>query len=859
VLSASCSEVEDAFSFGAVLQLIEPLWFALGRDERRELATGPAQAAVDLLDGTLAPPAGRGPGEAHAVIRGLFWLCRNLVGSGAGADPSAIALLVDDVHVSDSASLRFFAYLAHRLGELPLCLILTARAKHPTVDADALAAIRAHRSTFSLEPRAIGAAGVRELVTRYLPGAPAAFAEACATVTGGNPFLVIELLKQARARGVALDRVTAAELAALTPESVLRSTTARLSALTPQARSIARAVAMLGDGSSLQRAAAMAELDLTEAIRAADALSAADLLSPGLPLGFVHPLTRCVVLASIPPVDRAEGHRRAADILRAEGAAENAVRLLQRAVAEQPEGTVDAELMSELAQAQASAAGTPQAVKRLEHDLRVTQETPNRRVVALAEGRSLLSSRRHREAADVLAAARSDIPQDGELVDELEGTYLAAAFAVPELAADARRRAQQVRSAVGEHPTPPQREMFASLAMYSAMRGEPRAEVLELANLAWDDGALLELPGAWKRSAMHLTSALLFVDELERDLEVCQIAMARQDPEPPSTAFAAASYLRAWPRYEQGLLNDAAQDAQAGLESGADRWEVLARSAYAAIARIHIQRGQLDDAATALSILHHGDLADTFNVPFLFDARSQLHLATRQPAEALADAMEAGRQLEAGFGEISPGVVPWRSSAALAHLALGESGRAHELAEEELAMARRGDVTRVIVRDLRIQGLAARGKKSLALLEEAVHIAESHPQRLEYIHALIDLGGALRRSNRRAAARKPLDRALELTRHGGLTVLEQVAVTELATLGARARRSTLTGIDALTPSQRRVAELAAHGLTTRLIAEQLYVTPKTIEFHLRQIYQKLDVRTRAELTKLLAAESARDD
>jgi DNA-binding CsgD family transcriptional regulator len=66
----------------------------------------------------------------------------------------------------------------------------------------------------------------------------------------------------------------------------------------------------------------------------------------------------------------------------------------------------------------------------------------------------------------------------------------------------------------------------------------------------------------------------------------------------------------------------------------------------------------------------------------------------------------------------------------------------------------------------------------------------------------------------------------------------------------------LTGIESLTPSERRVAELAAQGLTTRQIAEALFVTPKTVEFHLRHVYQKLGVSSRDQLARVLGQAAA---
>jgi DNA-binding CsgD family transcriptional regulator len=136
-----------------------------------------------------------------------------------------------------------------------------------------------------------------------------------------------------------------------------------------------------------------------------------------------------------------------------------------------------------------------------------------------------------------------------------------------------------------------------------------------------------------------------------------------------------------------------------------------------------------------------------------------------------------------------------------------------------------------------------------------VQIGRELPTRLEYISVLIALGGALRRANRRAPARGPLKEAIKLSQRGGATVLALQAQTELAIAGSRPRTTSQWGPEALTPSERRVAELAADGLTTREMAESLFVTPKTVEFHLRHIYQKLGVNTRDKLGGALRGEA----
>ena len=280
-----------------------------------------------------------------------------------------------------------------------------------------------------------------------------------------------------------------------------------------------------------------------------------------------------------------------------------------------------------------------------------------------------------------------------------------------------------------------------------------------------------------------------------------------------------------------------------------------AGSAMATIACCHIERGQPEQAESVLALFERSGIVgagSALNRALHLEVRAQLRLAEHRPDEALRDALQAGSVLEARLPAASPGAVPWRSTAALAHLALGAAETARDLVEQELTRARKLGLDRIVTRDLRILGLAL-GGDGLGSLEQAVRTGDDAERRLEHVRALIDYGAALRRGNRRADARGPLRRGLDLSHKGGATALESRAQTELIASGARPRRPAATGVDSLTASQRRVAELAARGLTTRQIAEALFVTPKTVEFHLRQTYLKLDVGSRDRLAEVLVA------
>jgi DNA-binding NarL/FixJ family response regulator len=145
------------------------------------------------------------------------------------------------------------------------------------------------------------------------------------------------------------------------------------------------------------------------------------------------------------------------------------------------------------------------------------------------------------------------------------------------------------------------------------------------------------------------------------------------------------------------------------------------------------------------------------------------------------------------------------------------------------------------------------GGEGVALVEEAVAVLEDSIARLEHAKALAALGTLMRLDRRPTEARDPLRRALDLATVCGADALAERTRSELAAAGARPRREALSGVGALTPSERRVADLAAGGQSNRDIAQSLYVTPKTVEVHLSNAYRKLGIGGRRELPSVLQA------
>jgi DNA-binding CsgD family transcriptional regulator len=139
------------------------------------------------------------------------------------------------------------------------------------------------------------------------------------------------------------------------------------------------------------------------------------------------------------------------------------------------------------------------------------------------------------------------------------------------------------------------------------------------------------------------------------------------------------------------------------------------------------------------------------------------------------------------------------------------------------------------------------------LLRRSVELLAESPARFEEAKARVSLGSALRRAGHRVESREPLREGYELARHCGADGLAALARSELRASGIRLRREVATGADSLTPSERRIVEMAAAGLSNPEIAQELFLTVKTIEMHLTRSYRKLDIHGRAELAQALGA------
>jgi predicted ATPase len=287
-LTARGSELERDFAYGVVRQLFETCVVAASAPERAELLAGAAGHAAPLFGIAVQPDhAAEGLLDPSFAIRhGLYWLCANL------GRRSPLLLCVDDAHWADQASLRFFHYPARRLEGLPIALVAATRPAESPEGSPLLAALAAEPSAEVLVVAPLSERAVGELVRLGLGvDVESAFASACHEVTGGVPFLVVELVRAIVEQRLAPTAAACSDVAALAPRAVARSVAQRLRRVSAAGRELARAAAVLGEA-DIRLAAALAEVDPAAAGLAADELAAGGILEEGRPLRFAHPILR---------------------------------------------------------------------------------------------------------------------------------------------------------------------------------------------------------------------------------------------------------------------------------------------------------------------------------------------------------------------------------------------------------------------------------------------------------------------------------------------------------------------------------------------------------------------------------------
>lgn len=873
VLRARGGILEQDLEYGLVRQFVERPVLQAPPERRAALLAGPAAPAAAVLG--LAPlPSDGGPGHDPAadILHALQWVVANL------ADDGPLLLVLDDAHWGDGASLRAGGYLARRLEGLPVALLVGTRNDEPGSQQRLLAELFGAADAHYLRPQPLSGDGVaRMLGAAFGGGVPSpALVAACDHATGGNPFLLVELAAELANAHETPDAVPVETVAQAGPLAVRRSLLLRLGHLGEPALLLARAIATLGGEGELRHAAAIAGLPLGVAGGAADALTAAGLLEPRRPLRMVHPLVRAAVDGDSLPSDREAAHRRAYEVLRAEaasddalvphaiaaaatgdpelvgllrrtaeralrtGAADVAAVQLRRALAEPPALDARADVLAELGRAEVRQGAFGDGIARLDLSLELLDDPSRRAAVHRDRAFAAFAGTGMHAARDLVRDAVREVAVAGaDDALQLEADLaLLAWLSGQEHELDLRRHL----GLAGE--TRAERTILALLAQEEHATGAPPDVVVELASRALGGGRLVAEDSSEALHWYMATYALLTCEAHAEARETIEHALA--DGRRRGSAFATAGALgtSAVLALNEGRPRDAEADARAAAGGAIPPVMAGVNASYVVLALT--DQGDLDGAAEhlAASGLEHHPSGPTV-MRWIAWGKARLHEAQGETAAVIADVApledddRAGRPMRA---------LAWRSLLARSLARGGEPERARELAAEQLAWARRWDRPCALGVAERAAALTGPAEERVAGLERAVATLASSSLRTEEARARADHGIALLRAGRRRDGREALGAALEVALACGARGTAEAVAAELEVAGAPAKR---LRFDELTASERRIAELAADGRTNREIAEELFVTPKTVENHLTRVYAKLGVPSRRALADAL--------
>ncbi|HTR75133.1 MAG TPA: LuxR C-terminal-related transcriptional regulator [Solirubrobacterales bacterium] len=864
-LVARGTELEREMPFGAPLQLLEA---SVRRSP--ELLSGTAGMSrrlffLDVGDGAFSEVEGQ-----HLLIHSLYRLVADL----AARQP--LALLVDDAHELDAPSLRFLAYLARRVRDLPVVLVVALRPSHPGAETHLLGELIQTPGAQRIEPRPLREEEVTKMVAAALdcPLHPA-FARECFSVTGGNPLLVRELARGLAEHGAVGSDRDLELLRRIGPEPVAWAVQGTLRRLPEPATAIAGAVSVFETHGTIELTAALAGVAADSARDAISALQLAGLVEGEIELRFAHPLIGQAVRASIPSAERASLHAgaaellaergdpiavaahlllspatgqpwavqalvRAADQARAGASPERAVELLERALQETPRPEQRPLVLAELARAQA-AIGDAAGVETFSEAIAVTDADEDRAWLLLGLTRAYQDQARFAEAAETAALGLGIDPRDDQLRTELTAAHDTAIIWTSGGGEEA-----------GEIELMPGMKDLIAEARERLFTGRDHEVAADLARQAWAGAAKLPGGGADDPTAIRLFALLHNADAEREAIEMADRCLAAARRSGSRMDIATWQHMRGHALAYAGRLEEAEAELRAAFEMRGRGWSTWLPITASALIYVLIERDDLDGADAVLAaaddfVLHPREspmwaMTDA--------AHGRLVLARGEPARALEILEETGRRMAAELGISNPACSPWRSDCVVALAALGRAEEAIALADEDLERAEAWGAPRALGGALRVRGLLASPDERLGWMSRAVGVLEDSETRLDHAHALLALGRAQSEAGT-GESDETLRVALDLAEQCGGQALARRALAELHAAGSRPRRPRLKGPQSLTEREADIAELAASGMTNNEIAERLVLAPRTVAFHLGNAYRKLGIPGRSELTAAL--------
>jgi DNA-binding CsgD family transcriptional regulator len=854
VLRARGIESEAQIPFAGLLELLRPVLHCVER-----LPEPQAAALAGAL--ALRPAAGSDRFAVGAATLGVL---------AAAAEERPVAVLVDDAHWLDRSTAESILFAARRLLADPVAVVLTLREGHPSVFLDAGLPV-------------LALAGLdRETAAALLAdhGGPgdAALLERLHRATGGNPLALLELAGNADELAWGPD-----DAPVRVSDRIARSLLRRADGLSPPARRLLllAATAAHGELALLRRAAVELGLDV-EAI--GEARDAGLVHLRDAVVEFRHPLVRSAVYAAATAGERRAAHVALAGALPDAEVDRRAWHLEAAAVG--PDDAASAALAQAGARARdRSAYAVAAAAYERATALAVEERGIARLLLAAADCAWLAGLADRAESLLERARRAVDDPMLAAEVDHLRGHIAVRRGRVAE--------GQRLLRAAASTADPDRAVLMLAEATNASFYAGDAAAMLEASARAEELAADAPGPDIAVFASLARGMALIFNGEGEAGAARIRSAVEALER---TDALAARPRLLPWavmgPLWlrETGAggalaaraLEVARGQAAVGIlpfllmhvardHAGRDDWRAAAAEYHEGI-RLARDSGQRTDLATLLAGLACLEAREGRETETREHATEALGLS-EEVGEGLHDvwALAALGDLELALGRPEVAVERLEELDALlrsrgirdcdvspapelvdAYLRLGRTDEAAAAAAAYGEAAQAKGQPWALARALRCRGMVAPAAAFEDCFAEALALHDRTPDVFAAAQTRLACGGRLRRAGRRTQAREHLRAAHEAFEALGARPWVDAAATELAATGERARRRDPATRDELTPQELQVGLLLADGRTTREAAAALFLSPKTIEYHLRNAYRKLGVNSRDQLATALA-------
>lgn len=853
VLRARGIESEAVIPFAGLAELLRPALSALDRIPEPQAAA---------LAGALAlgPARARDRFAIGAATLSLL---------SASAEERPLAMLVDDAHWLDRSSAETLLFAARRLLADPIALVITVREGQPSLlDGADLPTLRVSGLDRTDASQLLPLAEIPDEVIERLHRA-----------TGGNPLALLELAPEAarlaNQPGTAPLPISTSIATAFLhrfgqlPEPTRRTLVLVAASDTCTPASLARAAASIG--LSIDDLAAAERVGLVT-------------VAPG-EIEFTHPLARAALYADAPAPERREAHAALAAALPDRDADQRAWHLAAASIGPNDQASAALEQAGIRARERSAYAAAAAAFER-GAGLASIDETRAGLLCAAAEAAWLAGDAKRTLALLDAAQLHVVAPAATARIDHLRGQValrrgpvidgyrliIDAAGRIdetdPELAvvmlaeavhgcfytgdASAMIAAADRAVALASGQASRRATFFAAMAHGIALvvdgQGESGAasarqaiEILEESDELRDDSGML----GWAA----LGPLLLRETEVGRDLIDRAFERVR-----------AQAALGALPSLLHLLARDqATTDQWAAAETSYEEGIGLARetgqrvelaAALAGFAWLQAREGRevpcREHAAEAIELCEELGVG-LFRV-WAIQALGDLELGLGRPAAAIEHYQAQVDALRLrGIADVDLSPAPELLDA---FLRLGRDADAATVAVDFVSQATAKGQPWALARAARCRGLLADAGELEACFEEALELHRRTPDVFETARTRLAYGARLRRARKRVRAREELRAAVEIFEHLGARPWADQADAELAATGATARRRDVSTLDELTPQELQIARLLAGGKTTRETAAAIFVSPKTVEYHLRHVYGKLGIHSREELASV---------